>query len=412
VSLVIEAGVSMRGAVRAMELFGEQLGLDWQVPHWTTLRNWIQRQGLAALTRSLPVAEDWVFFIDFSIQIGTRKCLVIMGLRLQDQPPEGTYLHKRDLSLIDLCVLQSATKEQVALRLEQAAQRVGTPQAIVDDHGADVSGGVALFQQYHPETREFYDLKHKAACLLKKLLTGDPQWTAFQHHLGQAKFATQQTPLAHVAPPSQRSKARFMNLERLITWGEKMLGWMDGTRRPKRPIHLSRIREKFAWLQAFREPLRQWSAWLAAVDTTMELVRRHGLSPALPARLQNALAPHIAAEPIRSQLLEFVTSQVAMLRPGERMPGTTEVVESCFAHLKHLEQTQANSGFTGLVLGLGSMLDALTHDSILASMRDIPSARVLSWVRAALGETVQSLRRFFFQNAPDAQQKPDTQYSH
>lgn len=400
----------MRGSVRTMELLSNQLELDWHVPHWTALRSWIQRLGLAALTGPMPADGDWVYLIDFSIQIGTRKCLVIVGLRLKDQPPVGQCLQRRDLKLIDLCVLESAKKEQVDLVLEKSTRRTGVPRAIIEDHGADVAGGVALFRKHHPETMEIYDIKHKAACLLKKVLTGDSQWTAFQHHLGQAKFATQQTPLAHVTPPSQRSKARFMNLQRLITWGEKMLAWIDGSVKPKRPIQLSRIREKFAWLHEFREPLRQWSAWVAAIDTTLEVVRRHGLSLELPPKLQEELATHCMAEPIRSQLIEFVTSQVTELKAGERVPGTTEVLESCFGRLKHLERSQANSGFTGLVLGIGGMFEPLTDETILHSLRATPVSRVKEWVRTALGDTVQSLRRFFYENAPGAQQKPDTEY--
>jgi len=402
VSLVLVAGVSMRGAVRVLELIASQLGLDWHVPHWTTVRCWILRIGLAALTRPLPIGIPVAWMIDFSIQIGTRKCLVITAIPLTDQPPVGECLQRQHLQLVGLCVLESAKKEQVYLHLKEAAKRIGIPRAIIEDHGGDVAGGVALFQKDHPKTLEIYDIKHKAACLLKKLLTADPKWTEFQHHLGQAKFATQQTPLAHVAPPSQRSKARFMNLQRLITWGEKLLSWMDGSVEPKRPMQLTRIREKFAWLNDFREPLRQWSTWLEAIDTTVDLVRRQGLSTELPPLLREKLAPLSSAEPIRGQLIEFVTSQAMPLEAGERIPGTTEIIESCFGRLKHLERTQANSGFTGLVLSLGSMLDPLTENTIADALRTTPVHAVTEWGRQALGDTVQSLRRFFYVNAPDA----------
>jgi hypothetical protein len=42
------------------------------------------------------------------------------------------------------------------------------------------------------------------------------------------------------------------------------------------------------------------------------------------------------------------------VRIGERLPGTTEVLESCFGKLKGLEDGQSKSGFTGLVLSLGA----------------------------------------------------------
>ena len=42
--------------------------------------------GLAALLRPKVVAEDWVWMIDHSIQIGQCKCLVILGIRLSEFP--------------------------------------------------------------------------------------------------------------------------------------------------------------------------------------------------------------------------------------------------------------------------------------------------------------------------------------
>ena len=65
--------------------------------------------------------------------------------------------------------MESATKESVDECLETAVERTGVPRAIVDDHGADLHGGVKLFQQRHPSRsgRGVYDVKHKAACLLR-----------------------------------------------------------------------------------------------------------------------------------------------------------------------------------------------------------------------------------------------------
>ena len=94
------------------------------------------------------------------------------------------------------------------------------------DHGTDLHGGVKLFIDRHPETIEIYDIKHKAACLLKARLEKDERWKRFASLAGQTK-SRQQTELAFLAPPSQRSKARFMNLHELVNWGRYTLS-VDG----------------------------------------------------------------------------------------------------------------------------------------------------------------------------------------
>jgi len=45
--------------------------------------------------------------------------------------------------------------------------------------------------------------------------------------VGNVKFALQQTELAFLTPPSQRSKARFMNVDVLVEWGRKTLALVD-----------------------------------------------------------------------------------------------------------------------------------------------------------------------------------------
>src|SRR5260370_27155815 len=100
------------------------------------------------------------------------------------------------MELIAVVPMISSTKDTVAVCLEDAVAQTGVPRAIVDDHGADLHGGVEIFRQGHPETVELYDIKHKAACLLKARLEGDPWWRRYASQLGQAKCALQQTELA------------------------------------------------------------------------------------------------------------------------------------------------------------------------------------------------------------------------
>ena len=131
------------------------------------------------------------------------------------------------MELIDLVPMKNATKQTVAVCLEDAVAKTGVPRAILSDHGADLHGATETFRGQHPETDELYDIKHKAACLLKARLEKDPRWKQFATLSGQTKFATQQTQLACLVPPSQRTKARFMNLGELVKWGRQTLALLD-----------------------------------------------------------------------------------------------------------------------------------------------------------------------------------------
>ena len=298
------------------------------------------------------------------------------------------------MELIALVPMTSSTKQTVAVCLENAVAQTGVPRAILDDHGADLHGGVEIFRQAHPETSEFYDIKHKAACLLKARLERDPRWKAYASQLGHTKFALQQTALACLTPPSQRSKARFMNVDGLVDWGIETLALVDDPSGLEQlGISAEQMQTKLGWLEEFREALAEWSAYMAVIKETLDFVRCRGLTASAGRELEATLpAASGSAGELREQLLGFVVDESSKVRQGERLPGTTEVLESCFGKLKDLEDGQSKSGFTGLVLSLGAMVSTWTPQTVGEALERCRVRDVLDWCRKNLGTSVQSQR--------------------
>ncbi len=56
-----------------------------------------------------------------------------------------------------------------------------------------------------------------------------------------------------------------------------------------------------------------------------------------------------------AELMEFVLGEGLDAASEERLPRTTEVVESCYGKLKALEDSQSKGGLTGLVLSLDAI---------------------------------------------------------
>ena len=393
VSLVIDCSASFRCAASVLELF-QATGEDERVPDWSTGRLWLLRIGLAALLRPLVIADDWVWVVDHSIQIGQCKCLVILGIRLSEFPL-GRPLRHEDMEPIALVPMVNSTKVTVAEQLEEAVKRTGVPRAILSDSGSDLHGGVEIFRQSHPETIESQDIKHKAACLLKARLERDERWKQYASQVGQTKSSLQQTELAFLVPPSQRSKARFMNLSELVEWGRKTLALVDDpSRLAALGVTADRVREKLGWLMEYREALTTWSAWHDLIEQTLEFVRNHGYYVGAGLKLAAALpeASGIAGE-LREQLIAFVRAESAKAKLGERLPGSTEVLESCFGKLKALERDQSKSGFTGLVLSLGAMVSQRGAERIREGLEMCRVRDVWDWCKEKLGQSVQSKRK-------------------
>jgi hypothetical protein len=403
---LVLAGVSLRGAPRVLALLAEACGWSLDVPDWTTVRLWMMRVGHALLTMSLPQADDWAWLIDHSVQIGQEKCLVVLGIRLCDLPQRGECLRYQDMHLLALVPRASWTGPTVDAELEKVVPRTGQPRVIVDDHGSDIHSGVLQFQQRHAATLEIYDLKHKAACLLKQRLRADARWQAFQHHLGQTRSAVRQTDLAFLAPPAPKDKARFMNLQPQLEWAE---GVLDILRKPAAQVlewvSQERLEEKFAWLREFAEPVAEWSQWQQVVNQAVTHVGRDGitrttaaeLARKFPRRFQHASTAALAAE-----LKDFVKEQAQGLEKHERVPGSSEVLESCFGKMKELEKQQARGGFTGLIVAFGAFLASTTPEAIEAALKQSRTIDVLKWCKEQLGTTLFGKRKLAFASATES----------
>lgn len=398
--LVLSARTPLRCAGRVPEIITKVLGTVLGQPNWTTGRLWLMRLGLYKLSRPKTHADDWAWMIDHSVQTGTTKCLVILGIRLSDLPPAGEPLRHEHLQPIELLPVESSSKETVCEQLEAAAAKTGVPRAIVDDHGSDLHGGVKLFQQQHSETVEIYDIAHKAARLLKRHLERDPQWAAFCKEVGKARRHIQQTDLACLLPPPVGDKARFMNIDALIRWGEDTLQVLQQPpAKLLRHVSAEDLETKLGWLREFRPALRVWSQYAAVIETALEFVRCEGLTPQSGPALREMLDALYLDPPARTLAIElatFVRGEAAKAAPGERLPGSTEVLESCFGKLKALEQHQSRSGFTGLILSLAALVSQTTPDVIGEALTTIRTQDVRDWCRNLLGPSVQSLRNLAY----------------
>jgi len=401
-------GIPLRGTCSALNWMQEMpvdWGFDFPVPHFTTVRFWLLRLGYHKLHRPKEHASDWVWITDHSNQIGQEKCFVILGVRISQLPPPGPEFPLRlsQMEPIELEPVTVSDKEVVYRQLEANVAKTGVPRAIINDHGGDLAGGVELFRRAHPETIEVYDISHKAACLLKARLERDDQWKAFAAKAGQTKCSIQQTEWAFLIPASQRVKARYMNLGPLIVWGVSTLAILDnpgpevlnyGTR--------ERLEEKLGWLRQFREPLKGWSEMKQTIDVVLDFARTQGLyrgaAKDLRKRFRKLPRGGTAAQ-LRDDFTKFVARQARRLKPGERIPFTSEVIESAFGKYKVVERDQSKGGFTGLVLALAACVAERTQEVVHEALQKTRTIDVIAWIKTKLGETVGSKRRIAYQAA-------------
>jgi hypothetical protein len=367
------------------------------VPSWYSGRLWLLRLGYYKLHREQEQANDWIWIVDHSVQLGSEKCLVILGIRQSKLPLAELYLDHEDVEPIALLPVTHSNGEIVYQQLSQTVEKTGVPRQIVGDHGTDIKSGIERFCQEHEETCYIYDIKHKGAAILKRELNADPYWAIFTQLAAQTSKRVQQTLLSALAPPNQRSKARYMNVDKLVKWGQEKLLFLDILQsEPDERFPPEQVEEKLGWLKEYREILAEWQDLIDVVKTTEGYIKSVGIYRDCHIDLKQdpIFSPHTdRAKRVGEELLTFIEYQSLKARPDEVLLGSSEIIESVFGKLKNLEQDQVKSGFTAMLLGLAAAVSKTSQDVIQKALETVPTEKVFQWYKENIGQSVQSKRK-------------------
>ena len=389
--------VGLRASVDSLRIVCDWLGITARLPDWTTVRTWLLRLGVAALEEPVEAADDWVWLADHSNQIGPEKALVILGLRASLMPPPGTALTHDDVRVLAVEPGVSWTRDDMSRAYDALAERIGAPLAVVADGAVELQKGAEILRTRRTDTLILGDFKHHAANVLKHVVGGDARFAAFTSQIGSTRSAIQQTELGHLTPPSSKPKARFMNLAATLRWA-RMVSWQLGQPRSqaRRDITAARMNDKLGWLRAFRPDLVRWSACQSVVSASVTFINEQGVFPGAADRLAAELRPLsvcAASQAVADRLVEFVRQSAAQLTAGQRLPLSTEILESSFGRFKQLERQHSQGGFTSLLAAFGALLKPATPDSIRRDLARVSVPRMRTWVANNLHTTLASKRK-------------------
>ncbi len=398
--------VGLRATPEVLKLVWEWLGVEAKAPHWTAVRGWLQRLGIALLEEPVERGEDWIWMADHSNQIGAEKVLAILGVRASQLPPPGTPLRHADLRVLKLQPGKSWKREDMSREYAELAERCGNPLAVLVDGAVELREGAEILQESRPETLILGDFKHRAANILKSLVGQSEAFTRFHAKAGQTRCAIQQTELAHLTPPSPKPKSRFMNLGATLRWSAVVL-WLllHPAARARRAISDERFEEKLGWLREFAPEIALWNECQKLISLSVTFVNKQGLTHGTTALLRGELTAH-ATQPLSRELtdrlLDFVQTAENQLSPGLRVPLSTEILESSFGLYKQLERQHSKGGFTTLLAAFPALLKPATPQLIQHAFARVTNKTARQWTAKHLGSTLAAQRKAAYQEFAQA----------
>lgn len=397
VRLVLQAVISFRAAPKAVHvmLSNFEAVKNQRIPTDKTITRWLTQIGLYKLQHcQREQGADWALIIDNSIQIGTQKCLVVLGTRLSRLKKRALKFEDMDMLTIELHDKTDANV--VCQALENAQAKVGKVAMVCADDGPDLRGGIVLFCNKHGAGRVF-DIIHKIGTLLKKHLKDDPEWNAFSSAASDAKKKMQQTPAAHLAPPNQRTKCRFLNIEPLVRWGIDALEVIETNKNhPDKEL----LEKYCGWLLQYKNLIESLKQLDCISRKTRQHIRENGLHAHTGEEIDKELSEitsllgfNLKACQYAGDIIDFVSEQSKIVPIGQVWIGSSEIIESLFGKLKCLEQDQSKGGFTSLVLGMAACMGKLDTDVIMSALSTVKTSDVNDWALEQIGTTILSKRR-------------------
>jgi len=393
--LVLQAVVSYRSVPAILHLLQHHTASEWHwQPHFTSVINWVLRLGLSLLNQTAPLDIPWVAIIDHSIDIGTKKALVVLRVPLHKW---SGALRRSDCECIGLDVAETVNGETIRDALTPIFQQAGCPVGIIKDGDATLNKGIRLWREQQPSTVEVMDdLSHVVANALKKQYEGSDAYQNFVSWSSQLAKKLRQTTYAFLMPPKLRKKGRFMSVGQLAKWGHKLSGRLDYFKTEGE----ARFTETLAGIEVHLAFIKGFAETTRSLSEMMQQLKCKGLNAETVEACRHTLST-LTDSGMRLTLGDWLDKhQAIQQRLGvESLPVSSDMIESLFGSFKHIMNRNPQADMNRSVLLIPALCSAvhLDQQKITALLDDTPHKQLQAWEQTNIPYTLRKKRREAFQ---------------
>jgi hypothetical protein len=230
--LFLVARIGFRAVSRVLSLLALALGLQ-KAPCPQTIIHWVTRLSIvrmpsarllkgSALSQA-PFSHGLIWMIDVSIALGSGKIVAVLALDAHHHPLHQAAPSLGQVRCLAVSVAASWTGESIADLLQRLIATVGRPAAYLKDAGSELHKAIGWLDAQGLSSPAIEDISHAVANMLKRRYHDHPKFATFVSACGRVSGKLKHTLLACLAPPAVQTKARFMNVHRLVTWADRLL---------------------------------------------------------------------------------------------------------------------------------------------------------------------------------------------
>lgn len=238
----LQTSNSFRSISKSFQIFIFSFLLQLRSPCSNTIQLWVLKIGLHELSRLKEEASDWIIILDFSIQLGQDRILLIYGIRERELKNKNA-LKCSDMKILRLLCRTSWKREDVKEVLNELKSELNTIIYAVSDNGSELKGGLKM-----SEIKQVYDLTHALAGITEEIFKNDETYIAITKEMANMKVKLNQTDAAHLVSLKQRKKSHYQNIKKISEYLLKFLNYVEAEKYKEK---LNEREEQFVWIKKY-----------------------------------------------------------------------------------------------------------------------------------------------------------------
>ena len=350
---------------------------------------WIKKIGYVQLQSVKEKADDWIIILDESIGIGQEKILVVLGIR-RSHVDFSRPLMLQDMEPITVKSKERWTGQDIANELKIVKEKLGTIIYAVTDSGSTLKYGLK-----EVEITQVYDITHAIAICLQRLYEKDEDFKDYAHKAGQMRFKLCCSKYAHLIPPNQRSKSRFLNIDIISKWGMKVLQALQNNEISDED------RYQLQWVKEKESFIIEMDLIMSLVQEISIILKNEGLSKQTKSRCSYLLSNcKIGKLKIfKEYMLNYLSEYTKQIRHRkEILLCCSDIIESTFGRYKNELSKNPMSGITDLVLIIPALTSSLSGDAVRAAIDNCRVKDIEMWKKNNLCNSLLAKRKMVFKN--------------
>jgi hypothetical protein len=358
------------------------------------------RLGLGLLKQVKPIHSPWLAIIDHSIDIGTKKALVVLRVTLDALSQKEGAIQLSDCECIGLTVSETVNGETTAKDLETIFSRSGLPKAIIKDCDATLNKAVRLCSQSNGVTIPVIDdIGHVMATALKHQFEKKASYQQFIAKSSQGAQCLRQTDLAFLIPPRLRSKGRFQSIGKLGKWADKMLEVFAVKGRAKKGSILARLRKALPGFNSLRPFIKRFAQTANIVSEVMGILKNKGLDQTSYdqcCQLANELPKR---SKVKKRLLLWLQEHREIQQQITSLPllVSSDIIESLFGNFKHIMERSPQADMNRTTLLIPALCGSRDESTVVQALEYASQKDLKKWELTEIPYTLRKKRQTFYE---------------